>query len=142
MNNKIIWYVLAACVAFSTTVYAQAQEKSPSVDDRVAKMATELSLTDAQTQAVKPIIAEYITKRDKVLEEVEGEAIVDHAALRSTMTALKKDEYQKLGKVLSEDQLRRWVQRENLRAALNKGDMGAQASDDTTFNLDGAAFKF
>ena len=58
----------------SPFVYAQAQEKTASVDDRVAQMATELNLTDAQASAIKPIIAEYITKREQVLQEAEGQA--------------------------------------------------------------------
>jgi len=142
MNNKIIGCVLAALAVWCPLVYAQAQEKTASVDDKVAQMATELNLTDAQASAIKPIIAEYITKRGRVLEEMEGQLVFDHTALKSTMMALKQNEYQKLGKVLSEDQLRRFKQKEDLRAALNNGDTQSQASDDTTFTPDGAAFKF
>ena len=142
MNNKIIGCVLAALVVLSPFVYAQAQEKTANVDDRVAQMATELNLTDAQVSAVKPIIAEYITKRGRVLEEAEGGVFVDHAALRSTMMALKQIEYQKLGKILSEDQMRRLKQKEDLRAALNNGDTESKVLDDTTFTPDGAALKF
>ena len=142
MNTKIMGCVLAALVVWCPLVYAQAQEKTASVDDRVAQMATELNLTDAQASAVKPIIAEYITKRGRVLEEAEGEAFVDHAALKRTMMALKQIEYQKLGKILSEDQMRRLKQKEDLRAALNNGDTESHGSDDTTFTPEGAAIKF
>lgn len=141
MNNKIIGYVLTVFVAFSTPVYAQAQDNAPNVDDRVARMATELNLTEIQTNAVKPIIAEYITKREKILEEAEGELVLDHAALKSTMRALKQVEYQNLSKVLSEDQVRRWKQKEELRAALNNGDTESH-EDDTTLTANGANIKF
>ncbi len=142
MNNKIRGCVLAALVVWCPLVYAQAQEKTASVDDRVAQMATELNLTDAQAGAIKPIIVEYITKREKILQEAEGQLVFDHAAFKSTMMALKQIEYQKLGKILSEDQMRRLKQKEDLRAALNKDDAGSQGGEDISFTPDGAAIKF
>jgi hypothetical protein len=141
MNNQMIGFVLAASVFCSPCVYAQAQEKTPNVDDRVARMATELNLTDTQANAIKPIIAEYVTKREQVLQEAEAQAIIDHSALKSAMMVLKQDEYQKLSKILSEDQIRRWKQKEDLRAALNNGDTESH-EDDATFTANGASLKF
>ncbi len=140
MNNKVVGYVLAVLFGFSLSAFAQDQQQS--ADDMTAKMATELNLTESQRDAVKPIIKEYVTKREKILEEVQGQGIVDHAAVRSAMRALKQDEYQSLSKVLSADQMERWIQKENLRAALNPGDMESQVEGDTTLTPSGANFKF
>ena len=89
------------------------------MDYKVNKMKTELNLTDSQADAIRPIIKDYLTKREEVLEEVAGGGIVDHVAVKSTLKALKENEYQKLSKILSEDQMKKWINKENLMAALN-----------------------
>ena len=138
----MIGFVLAASVILSPCVYAQAQEKTPNVDDRVARMATELNLTESQADAVKPIIKEYLAKSDALLQETQWEAIVDHTALKRAMRALKQEESQELSKILSKDQLERWIQKENLRASLNQGGGASQVEDDVGLTLSGASFKF
>ena len=140
MNNKMMGYVLAVFLSIGASVYAQ--DLQLSVNDRVARMARELNLTDAQAAAVKPIIKEYMTKCEAVLQEAQAEAIIDRAALKSAIESLKRDQYQKLGKILSEDQLKKWVQKEHLRAALNKEDMGGQFEDGPTLTAEGASLKF
>jgi len=140
MNNKIMGYFLAAFFVLGTSVYAQ--DLQLSLNDRVYRMTRELNLTDTQADAVKPIIKGYMTKREAALQEAQTQAIVDHAALRNAIEALKRDQYQKLSKILSEDQLHRWIQKENLRAALNKDNMEGQFEEGPTLTADGANLKF
>ena len=140
MNHKIQGSVLAVFLVLSMPIYAQAQEQG--VNDRVNRMTKELNLTQAQADTIKPIIKDYMSKREAVLQEAEGAAIVDHAKVKGVMMSLKQIEYQKLGQVLSKDQMQRWIQKENLRAALNRGGTESQVEDDTSLTANGASFKF
>ena len=65
----------------------------------------------------------------EVLQETAGQGIVDHVAVKSTLKGLKEDEYQKLSKVLSEDQMKKWINKENLMASLNP-DSGESTVDE------------
>jgi phosphoglycerate-specific signal transduction histidine kinase len=134
--------VSALVVFLGVSAWVYADEVRPSVNDRVLKMTKELNLTEAQGNAIKPIVTEYVTKCQKVLEEAQGEALVDHTALKSALMVLKEDENRKLAKVLTEDQMSRWVYKENLRAALNKGGGDSQAGDDISVTADGIGIKF
>jgi len=139
MNNKITGCVLAVFLALSASVHAQGQ---PGVNDRVQKMMKELNLTQTQADDIKPIIAEYVTKCQKVTEEAQGEALIDHSALKSALMALKDEENKKLAKILTEDQMSRLINKENLRAALNKGGGDFETGDDVTVSADGMGLKF
>jgi hypothetical protein len=140
MNGRPLGCFLAVFLGLSIFVYAQ--DSQSMVNDRIAKMTRELNLTDAQAMAIKPVIKEYIAQRDAVLQETQGQVIIDRAALKNTMRTLKEFESQSLRKILSEDQMKRWTQKENLRAAFNKGGTESQVKDDVSLTPEGANFKF
>ena len=139
-SNKIIGGVLAMFFVLSEFVYAQGQRLN--VDDMVARMKTEFNLTQQQADAVKPIIKEYITKRQEFLQNLEGQMMVDKVAIKNEMKKLKQDEYQSLSGVFNADQMKQWVNKENLRARLNPDGTEIQIEQGTTLTPDGANFQF
>ena len=139
--------VFSMCFCFyfwslSTFVFAQDQDFQSTVDYKVNKMTTELNLTDSQADAIKPIIKDYLIKRGAVLQEVAGQGIVDHVSVKSTLKALKEKEYQQLGKVLNEDQIKKWINKEHLMAALNPDGGESTVDDGVGLTPNGANFKF
>jgi len=126
----------------SGVVRAQDADLQSTVDYKVNKMKTALKLTDSQAEAIGPIIKDYLIKRAAVLEEVAGEGIVDHVSVKGTLKALKENEYQKLGKILSEDQMKKWINKENLMATLNPDSLESSVDDGPTLTAEGANFKF
>ncbi|MBF0503552.1 MAG: hypothetical protein HQL14_00475 [Candidatus Omnitrophica bacterium] len=140
MNIQLAGSILGVFLVLGVSVYAQ--DMTLNAEDSVRRMTTELNMTDAQADAVRPIIKEYMSKRDAILQEMQGDLIVNHAVLKSTLEALRRDEYLKLSKTLSEDQMKRWVRKENLRASLNKGGGESQIEGGTTLTPEGAKFNF
>ena len=126
----------------SCAVFAQNEDLQSTVDYKVSKMKIELNLSDSQASAIKPILKDYILKHSAILQEVAGQGIVDHVAVKSTLKGLKIDEYQKLSKILNEDQMKKWVNKENLMAALNPDGMESSVDDGPTLTANGADFKF
>jgi len=137
-----LYGVLFLFFVLSCAVFAQNEDLQSTVEYKVSKMKTELNLTDTQASAIKPILKDYMFKHAAILKEVEGQGIVDHVAVKSTLKGLKKDEYQKLSKVLNEDQMKKWVNKENLMAALNPDGMESSVDDGPTLTANGADFKF
>jgi hypothetical protein len=127
-------------LVLSAFVFAQDEEST--VDSKVNKMKTVLNLTESQAYAIRPIIKDYLIKRKAVLQEVAGQGIVDHVAVKGTLKGLKEGEYQKLSKVLSEDQMKKWINKENLLAALNPDSEESAVDSDTSLTATGANFKF
>jgi hypothetical protein len=123
-------------------VFAQDQDLRSNVDYKINKMTKVLHLTDRQAYAIRPIVKEYLTKRAAVLEGIAGEGIIDHVAVKSTLKGLKEDEYQKLSKILSEDQLKKWIDRDNLMAALNPDSIESPVDEGVGLTATGANFKF
>ena len=139
--------MIRACILFlilllSTSVFAQNDDVQSAVDYKVNKMKIGLKLTDSQALAIKPIIKDYLTKREALLQEVAGQGIVDHVAVKGTLKGLKEDEYQKLSRILSEDQMKKWINKENLRASLNPDSVESTVDDGPTLTAGGANFKF
>ena len=99
-------------------------------------------MTDTQVFAIKPIIKDYLTKREALLVEVAGEGVVDHVAVKSNLRELKEKEHQKLAKILSEEQLKMWINKENVMAALNPDSTETTVDDGPGLTADGANFKF
>jgi len=112
------------------------------VNYKVHKMQTELSLTQAQADAVGPIIKDYMIRREAVLQEAAGQGIVDHVAVKGTLKGLKENEYQKLSKILSEDQMKKWINKENVMAALNPDSAESTVDEGPSLTASGANFKF
>jgi len=72
-------YFIIALIGFTLASPVLAKQKEPvekelTVDDIVAKMKFQLELTDAQAQAVKPIIVDFMA-REKALKEEEKKAL-------------------------------------------------------------------
>ena len=136
-----------ACVLFlflflSVPLFAQEGNVQSAVDYKANKMKKELNLTDSQAVAIKPILKDYLTKREAFLQEAAGQGIVDHVAVKGTLKGLKEGEYQKLSKILDEDQMKKLINKENLMAALNPDSVESTVDDGPTLTANGANFKF
>ncbi len=134
--------VLFLLLVLNTFVFAQDEDLQSTVDYKVNKMKRELNLTESQADAIRPVIKDYMIKRQAILERSAGQGIVDHVAVKSTLKALKEDEYRKLGKILSEDQMKKWINKENLMASLNPDSTESTVDDGTALTANGADFKF
>ena len=127
----------------SSFALAQVEDLQSSIDYKTNKMKNELNLTFAQADAIRPIIKDYMVKRGALLEQVGGEGILDHVSVKATLKALKEKEYEKLSKVLSQDQMKEWINKENIMATLNPDSVDSSAGDDgPTLGANGANFKF
>jgi hypothetical protein len=136
-------YVLSLVLILGSFAFAQDEDLVSTVDYKVNKMQKVLHLTDKQADAVRPIIKNYLIKRGAILDQVAGEGVVDHVAVKDTLKGLKENEYQELGKILSEDQMKKWIDKENLMASLNPDSAESRVDDDgPTLGANGANFKF
>ena len=142
MIRKCLACVLFLSLALSAFVFAQDEDVMSAVNYKVNKLKIELNLTDSQADAIRPIIKDYQIKRKTVLDEVAGEGIVDHVAVKGTLKGLKEDEYQKLSKILSEDQMKKLINKENLMAVLNPDSFESSIDDGAGLTATGANLKF
>ncbi|MBF0571415.1 MAG: hypothetical protein HQL12_06035 [Candidatus Omnitrophica bacterium] len=126
----------------NVSLFAQDEDVWSTVDYKINKMKTELRLTDSQASGIRPIIKDYLVKHEAVLHEVAGQGIVDHVAVKSTLKGLKENEYEKLSKILSEDQMKKWINKENLMASLNPDGAESTVDDEPSLTANGANFKF
>ena len=129
-------------LVLSASVFAQDEDFQSNVDYKIDKMKTELKLTDSQAEAIRPIIKDYLSKREAVLQEVAGQGIIDHVSLKDSLKALKEKEYQKLSRILSEDQMKKWINKETLMATLNPDSEESTVNDGVSLSPGGADFKF
>ena len=142
MSRKTLAGVLFFVLVLGTVVFAQEQDVDSAVENKINKMQRVLDLSDIQAIGIKPVIKEYLIRRQTVLNDAEGQGIVDHVAIQDTFKALKQNEYQKLGKVLTQEQLKKWIDKENLMAALNPDSAESSVEDDVSLTANGANFKF
>ena len=143
MNNPRHRFILGFLFfIMGSLVFAQDADVQSAVDYKVNKMKTELNLTYRQAEAIRPIIKDYLIRRQAILQEVAGEGIVDHVAVKGTLKALKEKEYQKLSQVLNEDQMKKWINKENLMAALNPDSMESAVDEGAGLTGTGVNFKF
>jgi hypothetical protein len=127
----------------NSIIFAQDNDMVSAVDYKVNKMQKVLSLSDSQVVAIRPIIKDYLVKRQALLDEVDAQGIVDHVAVKSTLKTIKEDEYQKLGKILSAEQMQKWINKENMMAALNPDSPDSTVDDEGVgMTATGANFKF
>lgn len=116
---KILGVALVVFLFLGGYVYAQTQSntqtqptaseqpgtrKPPTVDDMVQKMKTDLNLTQAQADALKPIMEQHMAKRKELMETLKQQG-ADRDAIRSQMEQLSQEQDQKLSKILSQDQM-------------------------------------
>ena len=142
MKNLQCLTVLFLFLVLSAFVFAQDEDLRSTVDYKVNKMKTELHLDESQAHAIEPIIKDYLTRRGAILEEVAGQGIVDHVSVKNTLKGLKEKEYQKLSKILSEDQMKKWINKENLMAALNPDSLESAVDQGAGLTGTGVNFKF
>ncbi len=142
MVRILLTLILFLFLGLSGSARAQEEDVQTSVDYRLNKMQTSLHLTDTQVSAIRPILKDYVTKHQAVLQQESGEGIVDHTAVKTTLKELKEQEYQQLSKILSEDQMKSWINKENLMAALNPDGSESAVDDGPGLTPNGASFKF
>jgi len=142
MIRKSLLYVLSLSFILSGIALAQDEDLRSTVIYKVNKMKNELKLTDSQADAIRPVIKDYLIKRAAILQEVTGQGIVDHVSVKETLKALKQSEYQRLSKIISEDQMKQWINRENLMATLNPDGAESAVDEGATLSASGANFKF
>jgi hypothetical protein len=132
--------VLLLFLICSALGWAQDIDIESAVYNKVHKMKKLLNLTETQIDAISPIVKEYLTKRQAVLDE-EQSSLVNHESIKGALLALKEAEYKKLSAFLTQDQMQKWINRDNLMATLNPDD-GQSVSDDDdsgpTLTQDGA----
>ena len=124
-NKAIIGYLLV--VLFFLSISAYAQDEDQPTGDILARMKTELNLTQAQANAVKPIIKEYAAKRHQIRESLEEQGVTDKNIIFSHMEQIREEESRKLSQILTPDQMKRWNSKQTLSDFLNKdrtGDSG------------------
>jgi regulator of replication initiation timing len=89
MNNKIMFVVLIIISFLAAPAHAKPKQETQqqiTIDGIVAKMKTQLELTDEQVEDVKPIIEDFLDEEKQ----------------------LKLEEKKHLSKVLTKDQLFTW----------------------------------
>lgn len=109
-------FLAVLCVLVLPT---HSQAEIQSLDDIVTKMKTELKLTQRQSDAVKPIIQEYRSGRKQLIQNFRKQGLTDKDALKNQIGQLKSVEKQKLGQILTQDQMNKWIEKENFNAMLN-----------------------
>ena len=117
-DKAIIGYLLVILLSLGTFVYAQ--DEQPAIDDILASMKAELDLTQAQADAVKPIIEEYTAKRYQARESLKEQGVTDKNTILSRMEQLREEEGQKLIHVLTPDQMKQWNNKQKLSNFLNR----------------------
>jgi hypothetical protein len=96
-------------ILFFTAMPVFAQDQPPSADDIVAKMQTQVHLTQDQVSAITPIIEKFASKRQELRQGVE-DGTIERSDMRAQMKQMKTDENQELGQILSADQMGQWKQ--------------------------------
>ncbi len=123
-------------------VFGQDEGLRFALDYKINKMKKELHLTEDQADAVRPIIKDYMVKRQELLAQTNGQSLVDHDAFKSALKGLKDVERQALSKILSEEQMKTLINKETLMAALNPDSLDTSYDEGTTLTPNGADFKF
>lgn len=123
MKGKTITSCILVGLIFSN-ILALAQEEDKNADEILARMKTQLNLTNAQVTAVKPIIKEYADRRQDLMQSPETILTPSKRGIRSQMKQLKEEEKKKLSQVLTPDQMKKWDQGENVKDFLNQNETG------------------
>jgi len=142
MIRKFLALVFILSLILSAAAWAQNDDVRSAVDYKINKMKKELNLSESQAYAIRPIIKDYLIKRLAVLQEVAGQGIVDHVSVKNTLKGLKKSEYQKLSTILSEDQMKKMINKDNLMATLNPDSAESTVDESPSLTPNGADFKF
>ncbi len=96
MRTKLLFGTVAGLVLLAGPTFANMDYN---VDEKIQKMKTELNLTDAQANAVKPILEEFKSRKEALKEGP------DKNAFQKDMMQLKMEKEQKLSQVLTSEQM-------------------------------------
>jgi len=107
MGMKVIYSCVMVLLFATMPVFAQGQPLS--ADDIVAKMQSQLNLTQDQVAAITPIIEKYSSKRQELQQNAE-DGTLERSDMRTQMKQLRVDEKQELSQILSADQMIQWKQ--------------------------------
>ncbi len=140
--KKIVGYVLI--ILFISTASIYAQEPRVSLNEIVAKMKTDLNLTDDQVEAVKPIVKESLIKRQAFLQSLEGQTIINKIMVKATLHKLRKEENEELSKVLTKEQMQKRIEKQNVKDSLNQDQTFTDRDQEEgiTLNPHGGSFQF
>ena len=105
MIMNVTYGILMALLMVTLPLYAQ--DQPPSADQIIAKMQSNLNLTQDQVTAITPIIEKFSSKREELRQSME-DGTADRDSMRGQMKQLKADENQELAQVLSSDQMSQW----------------------------------
>ena len=132
MPQSLVTLILCMCLMsiFVLDVNAQwgmrsggrhrASEEQLSTDEIIAKMKTQVNLTQQQVDALKPIIENNIIRRQQLMQDLKKEGVTDKSIIQNTMEQLEKDKNQKIAQVLTKDQMDKWVSYQNYQKMLNQ----------------------
>jgi len=139
IRGSLVFFLL---LTLSAAAFAQDEGLEQMVDYKVNKMQKELHLTDGQALAVRPLIKDYLVKREEISQQTAGQGIVDHVAVKETLRALKEKTDEKLSKILTPQQMKKWIDKENLMAALNPDSFGGGMDEGMSLSSTGVNFNF
>jgi len=142
MRSRGLLLSIILILALNLKAFAQDENLESVLDYKIGKMTRELKLTEPQADGIRPIIKNYIIKHEEILQSIAGQGIVDHVSVKSALKTLKEAEYQKLAKILTEEQMKKWINKENLMATLNPDNSESSLEDDVGLTPSGANFKF
>ncbi|MEI7998308.1 MAG: hypothetical protein WCH62_02210 [Candidatus Omnitrophota bacterium] len=120
MKDKLAGFLIMIFFVTAVSVYAAEKERHLSVNEIVAKMKTELNLTDEQALSVKPIVKKALTEQKAFFDSIEGEPVLNTENLRMNMRKFQEEENQELSKVLTPEQMKKRIEKQHLRESLNK----------------------
>ena len=101
---------------------AKGKRGMPSVQERLDRMTTELSLTEEQ----KPKIKAALENADKKRQEIFADSSVQGEQRREKMRAVMDEQDKKFKEILKPDQYEKW---EKLRASMGRGANGKKKGE-------------
>lgn len=123
--GKIFVFGLVSIFLFSGMAFSQKGFQMRSADEICRNMQTRLGLTDAQTEAVRPIIQEHREKQKALFEEYRGKGRSARGEMRAKMDELREENRTKLQGVLTQEQMEKyksWIQdMKNFRNSRGRG---------------------
>jgi Spy/CpxP family protein refolding chaperone len=123
MDKKIpvavLFLTIVALLFLPVSAYAQVDESSP--EDIFARMKADLNLTQAQNDAIEPIIKEYSAKLQEFEQGLKDEGVFYDMNTSDQIKRLRAEENQKLMQVLTPSQLEKWKNRQRMRNFFNQG---------------------
>lgn len=105
----------------------QGRGRGMSVDARMERLTTELSLTDAQKPKVKAVLEDS----QKKFQELRGDSSLSQEQRREKMTAIREDESKALKPILTPEQMEKY---KNLPQQFRRGQGGEKKDGEKKAN--------